>query len=155
MNAPEFLVIVTPRLRTSTGRRASAVLTRFWTSTAARSMLREASNVTEMTDEPSFEDEDVTYFIPCTPLICCSSGIVTPDSTSAALAPTYDAATMTWGSAICGYCAIGRPGMTTVPAITMMIAQTMAKTTRRMKNRRSPRSCPRRVRVDARAKPGK
>jgi len=88
MNAPEFLVMVTPRLRTSTGRRASAVLTRFCTSTAARSMSREASNVTVMFDEPSFDDDDVMYFIPCTPLICCSSGMVTPDSTSAELAPT-------------------------------------------------------------------
>src|SRR5258708_4267237 len=47
---------------------------------------------------------------------------------------------MTCGRAICGYCAIGRPGMTTVPAITMRIAQTMAKTTRRMKKSTKPTS---------------
>src|SRR5450631_1257231 len=50
---------------------------------------------------------------------------------------------MTCGRAICGYCAIGRPGITTVPAITMRIAQTMAKTTRRMKKSTKPTSVPR------------
>src|SRR5436309_491244 len=41
--------------------------------------------------------------------------------------------TCTCGSAIFGYCAMGSPGMTTEPESTMIIAQTMANTTRRMK----------------------
>ena len=44
---------VTPVFFTSAGRRGSAVLTRFWTSTAARSLFRPTSKVAVMLLVPS------------------------------------------------------------------------------------------------------
>ena len=78
---------VTPVCFTSFGRRAWAVETRFCTSTAATSMLRLGSNVTVIWLDPSFELTDVMYLIPSTPLIACSSGVVTELSTTSELAP--------------------------------------------------------------------
>ena len=76
-----------PVVFTSLGRRPRAWLTRFCTSTAARSMLRVMSKVTMMLLEPSLPLEEVMYFMPSTPLICCSSGVVTDVSTVCAFAP--------------------------------------------------------------------
>ncbi len=42
---------------------------------------------------PSLVLEEVMYFMPSAPLICCSSGVVTADSTVCALAPVYVAVT--------------------------------------------------------------
>ena len=53
------LVTVIPFWRTSAGMRPSAELTRFWTSTAARSMLRSTSKVTLMVAKPLFVEDDV------------------------------------------------------------------------------------------------
>jgi hypothetical protein len=78
---------VTPSWRTSAGRRPSAWLTRFCTSTAARSASRVTSNVTLIELTPALLLEDVIYSIPSTPLIACSSGVVTAVSTASALAP--------------------------------------------------------------------
>src|SRR3954468_20742744 len=133
MKAPEFLFTLTPSVRTSAGKRGSARLTRFCTSTAAKSKSRVGAKVTTTLDEPSFEDDDVMYCMPGTPFSSCSRGIVTDASTSAALAPTKYASTSTRGGSIFGYCAIGRPGITTAPAITSSSAHTLANTTRRMK----------------------
>ena len=47
-----FFVTVTAVVRTSTGMRPSAWLTRFWTSIAARSGLRPMSKVTVMVETP-------------------------------------------------------------------------------------------------------
>ena len=52
MNPDVFLVTVMPLVRTSAGMRPSAWLTRFWTSTAARSGLRPMSKVTVIVDRP-------------------------------------------------------------------------------------------------------
>ena len=60
---------------------------RFWTSTAATSMLRLTSKVTVMLHDPSLPLDEVMYIIPSTPLIACSSGVVTAVSTVSALAP--------------------------------------------------------------------
>ncbi len=76
-----------PACFTSFGRRAVAVATRFCTSTAATSRLREGSNVMLIQLDPSFELFDSMYFIPSTPLSACSRGVVTALSTTSALAP--------------------------------------------------------------------
>ena len=82
-----FLVTVTPLVRTSAGRRPSAWLTRFCTSTAARSGSRPISKETLIVETPLLVLEDCMYVMPSTPLITCSSGVVTALSTACALAP--------------------------------------------------------------------
>ncbi len=77
----------TPTALTSFGSRPSTWETRFWMSTAATSMLRVRSKVTVMTDDPSLPLDEVMYIMPSTPLIASSSGVVTADSTTSALAP--------------------------------------------------------------------
>jgi len=57
-NPAVFFRIVTPLLRTSTGSRAIAWLTRFCTSTAARSGSRPTSKKTLIVLTPAFELED-------------------------------------------------------------------------------------------------
>ena len=51
------------------------------------SMFRLMSNVTTTDDAPLLLLVEVMYCMPSTPLIACSIGIVTADSTTAALAP--------------------------------------------------------------------
>ena len=67
-------------------------------------------------------------------MICCSSGVVTADSTASAFAPMYTLWTCTCGAASSGYCAIGSVGMLTAPPITISTAHTDAKIGRLMKN---------------------
>ena len=83
----EARLISTPVCFTSLGSWASAVETRFCTSTAAASRLRSTSKVMVMVEVPSLPETDWMYRIPSTPLICCSSGTVTAVSTTSALAP--------------------------------------------------------------------
>ena len=59
MNPADCLVTVMPLVRTSAGIRPSAWLTRFCTSTAARSGSRPMSNVTVIVDAPLFVDDEV------------------------------------------------------------------------------------------------
>src|SRR5277367_1919335 len=127
------LVMITPVFFTSAGRRPRAWLTRFCTSTEARSTLRETSKVTVMMLVPSLPLVEEMYFIPCTPLMDCSRGMVTADSTVCALAPIYELVTSTCGGAKSGNCATGSVGMQMAPASTMNNAQTVAKTGRSMK----------------------
>src|SRR5208282_4900063 len=102
-------------------------------STAARSGSRSSSKVAVIELEPSLPLSEVMYLIPWAPLICCSRGIVTADSTVCALAPTYPLLTLTCGGARLGNCAIGKVGITTAPARMISSAQTVANTGRRMK----------------------
>ncbi len=76
-----------PVCLTSLGRPPWAMLTRFWTSTAARSGSRFRSKVAVIMLMPSFPLVEDRYFIPSAPLICCSRGMVTAVSTAWALAP--------------------------------------------------------------------
>ena len=76
-----------PICLTAAGSLPEAVLTRFSISTVARSGLRVISKVAVMVLTPSLVLEEVMYFIPSAPLICCSSGVVTADSTVCELAP--------------------------------------------------------------------
>jgi len=87
MNPLACFVMMTPVFFTSFGKRPSAWLTRFCTSTAARSTSRVTSNVTVTWLVPSLPLEEVMYFIPGTPLMACSTGVVTADSTVCAFAP--------------------------------------------------------------------
>src|SRR6266850_6344491 len=102
-------------------------------STAAKSTLRVMSKVVVIELVPSLPLLEVMYFIPSTPLICCSNGVVTAVSTTCALAPLYTALTVTCGGARFGNCAIGSEGMDTAPARIIISAQTVAKIGRRMK----------------------
>ena len=81
------LVTEMPTVFTSFGSRPSTCEMRFCTSTAARSRLRVTSKVTVTVDVPSLPLVEVMYCMPSTPLIACSSGVVTAVSTVSALAP--------------------------------------------------------------------
>ncbi len=70
------------------GRQAAGTwLTRFCTSTAARSGSRPIWKKTLIVVTPLLVLEDCMYVMPSTPLITCSSGVVTALSTAWALAP--------------------------------------------------------------------
>ncbi len=56
-------------------------------STEARSGSRLRSKVAVIELTPLLSLEEVMYFMPSEPLICCSRGVVTADSTVWALAP--------------------------------------------------------------------
>ena len=61
-------------------------------------------------------------------------GAATVSATTRAFAPGYTVVTCTVGGVILGYCSIGRLYIATTPRITVMIAMTLAKTGRSMKN---------------------
>src|SRR5271155_3650199 len=69
-----------------------------------------------------------------TPLICCSSGVITVSAMVFGEAPGYWPLTTTVGGTISGYSLIGRLGIAKRPATVMMIASTVAKIGRSMKN---------------------
>jgi hypothetical protein len=73
------------------------------------------------------------YFIPGDPLMACSSGIVTADSTACAFAPMYALLTATCGGASCGNCDTGSVGIAIAPPRIINSAQTVANTGRRIK----------------------
>src|SRR5215813_4311920 len=73
------------------------------------------------------------YFIPGTPLIVCSSGVVTADSTVCAFAPIYTLVTITCGGANSGNCAMGSVGIAIAPPSTISSAHTVANTGLSMK----------------------
>ena len=83
----ETFVTEMPTCFTSFGSRPSACEMRFCTSTAAMSRLRVMSNVTMIALVPSLPLVEVMYCMPSTPLIACSSGVVTAVSTVSAFAP--------------------------------------------------------------------
>ncbi len=82
------LVMLMPVLLTAAGRRPWAEATRFCTSTAAMERSYPVSKVTVMELVPSFELVELMYRMPSTPLMACSNGMVTADSTICELAPT-------------------------------------------------------------------
>ncbi len=83
----DTFVTDTPTCLTSFGSRPSACEMRFCTSTAATSRLRDTSKVIVIPHDPSLPLDEVMYCMPSTPLIDCSSGIVTAVSTVCAFAP--------------------------------------------------------------------
>ena len=83
----DALVTDSPTAFTSFGSRPSTCESRFCTSTAATSRFRLMSKMTVMLHDPSFPLDEVMYIMPSTPLMACSIGVVTADSTVSALAP--------------------------------------------------------------------
>src|ERR1700743_3486351 len=69
-----------------------------------------------------------------TPLICCSSGVMTVSAMVFGEAPGYCPLTTTVGGTISGYSLIGSEGMASNPPTAMMMARTEAKIGRSMKN---------------------
>src|SRR5580700_6287426 len=67
-----------------------------------------------------------------TPLICCSSGVITVSAMVLGEAPGYVPLTTTVGGTISGYSLMGSDGMANNPATAMMIASTDAKIGRSM-----------------------
>ena len=83
----EFFFTVTPSRWTASGRRGSAMATRFWVSTWAVSRSVPSLNVTETISLPSPVDWLLKYSMFSTPLICCSSGVATVWLSTSAEAP--------------------------------------------------------------------
>jgi len=81
-------VTTMPDSLTCVGSRRAARLTRFCTSTAAFSRSRLGSKAMLMVLVPSLLLDELMYRMPSTPLISCSSGMVTLFSTTSELAPT-------------------------------------------------------------------
>ncbi len=69
-----------------------------------------------------------------TPLICCSSGVITVSAMVLGEAPGYCPLTTTVGGTISGYSLIGSCGIASSPATVISIARTVAKIGRSMKN---------------------
>src|SRR6202041_2852891 len=69
-----------------------------------------------------------------TPLICCSSGVITVSAMVLGEAPGYCPLTTTVGGTISGYSLMGSTGMARRPATVRRIASTEAKIGRSMKN---------------------
>src|SRR5258708_13100003 len=69
-----------------------------------------------------------------TPLICCSSGVMTVSAMVFGEAPGYWPLTTTVGGTISGYSLIGRFGIASRPATVINIASTVANMGRSMKN---------------------
>ena len=86
-----------------------------------------------MLELPSFDEVDDMYIMPSTPLICCSSGVVTVSATTWALAPGYWAVTTTCGGVMSGNCETGSRKYEMPPASTMITAIAEAKMGRWMK----------------------
>src|SRR5262249_2829119 len=133
----DFFLVVTPWRLTSSGSLASATLTRFCTSTWAMSRLVPSSKVTSRVIWPSLVEREDMYIMFSTPLTSCSIGVATVSATTLALAPGYDAGTLTVGGVISGYWAIGNLISATRPMMMMTMEMTVAKTGRSTKNRAS------------------
>src|SRR5262245_35848492 len=101
-------------------------------STAARSGSRVTSNVTVIELKPLLVLEEDMYNMPSTPLMACSSGVVTAVSTVSALAPVYIPPTCTVSGATSGYWAIGIDGIANAPARMITSEQTVARIGRLM-----------------------
>src|ERR1700733_5418959 len=68
-----------------------------------------------------------------TPLICCSSGVITVSAMVLGEAPGYWPLTTTVGGTISGYSVIGSDGMASRPAAVTRIARPVAKIGRSIK----------------------
>src|SRR5512141_3243630 len=130
----ERFCTVTPLRVTSAGRRGAASWTRLLTLNTALSTSVPVSNVTVIDTVPFDDELELKYSMFSTPESCSSIGAATTLASVSAEAPGYEAATVTVGGAISGYWAIGRILAATRPAMTMMIASTLAKIGRSMKN---------------------
>ncbi len=129
----ERFCTMTPFLRTSSGRRGSAICTRLLTLNTAWSTFAPGSKVTVMLSAPVEDAVELKKLSFSTPESCSSIGAATVLVSVSALAPGYVVVTSTVGGAISGYCATASSFAATRPASTMMMAMTAAKTGRWMK----------------------
>src|SRR5262245_22306038 len=125
--------VTRPTCRTTSGRRGSAWLTRFCVWTCAMSRFVPRRKVTVIEKLPSPVADEFRYSASSTPLICCSSGVMTVSAIVVGDAPGYRPLTTTVGGTTCGNSLTGRSGSETSPATTMMIETTDAKIGRSMK----------------------
>src|SRR5688572_19531587 len=131
----ERFCTMTPFLRTSSGRRGSAICTRLLTLNTDWSTLVPGSNVAVICSEPLEDEVELKNDSFSTPESCSSIGAATVRDRVSALAPGYEVVISTVGGAISGYCATASRLAARKPASTMMIAMTPANTGRWMKNR--------------------
>jgi len=133
--------VVTPMVRTTSGRRGSARLMRFCTAVSATSGLVPILNVTVSVRLPSAPACESKYSRFSTPLICSSSGVATVSEITRGLAPGNWARTTTCGGATSGYSEIGSWNTASKPIRKMKIDSTPAKRGRSMKNREISMGC--------------
>src|SRR6267143_1701345 len=131
----ERFCTITPFLRTSSGRRGSAICTRLLTLNTDWSTLVPGSKVAVICSVPLEEDVELKKESFSTPDSCSSMGAATVRDSVSALAPGYEVVISTVGGAISGYWETASSLAATSPARTMMIAMTPAKTGRWMKKR--------------------
>src|SRR5258708_29959686 len=108
-------VMITPSRCTSIGNLLVTCCTRLETCTNAWLMSVPGLNMTWMLASPALVASEVMYRIPHAPLIDCSSGMITDSASDLALAPGYDALTMTTGGATSGNCDVGSVLMANTP----------------------------------------
>src|SRR5258705_4536568 len=129
----ERFCTITPFLRTSSGRRGSAICTRLLTLNTDWSTLVPGSKVAVICSVPVDEEVELKNDSFSTPESCSSIGAATVRDSVSALAPGYEVVISTVGGAISGYWATASSLADTRPAMTMMIAITPANTGRWMK----------------------
>ena len=124
-----------PVRRTSSGKRASAVLTSLLTLKTARSMSVPISNVIVMANRPLVSALELKYSKPSKLCSFSSMGAATVFINVSTFAPGYVAVTITVGGVILGYCSIGNCIAAANPARTMKIDNTDANIGRSIKKR--------------------
>src|SRR5260221_5289538 len=152
----ERFCTITPFLRTSSGRRGSAICTRLLTLNTDWSTLVPGSKVAVTCSVPFDEEVELKNDSFSTPESCSSIGAATVRDSVSALAPGYEVVISTVGGAISGYCATASSFAATRPAMTMMMAITPANTGRWMKKldtRVRPSTSARLLGGDRRARP--
>src|SRR5258708_2670017 len=100
-------VMITPSRCTNRGSLFVTCCTRFDTCTNAWLISVPGLNITWIFASPALVASEVMYLIPHAPLMDCSNGMITDSANDLALAPGYDALTMTTGGATSGNCNVG------------------------------------------------
>src|SRR6476620_7317777 len=77
---------------------------------------------------PALVASEVMYRMPHAPLIDCSNGMITDSAKDLALAPGYDAETITTGGATSGNCEVGNVLMASNPIKRITNDKTMERT---------------------------
>src|SRR6478609_3176653 len=85
-------------------------------------------NITWMFASPALVASEVMYLIPHAPLMDCSNGMITDSANDLALAPGYDALTITTVGATSGNCEVGSVLIASTPTNKITSDVTMANT---------------------------
>src|SRR5436190_11818047 len=108
-------VMITPSRCTSVGSLLVTCCTRLDTCTNAWLMSVPGLNTTWMLASPALVASEVMYLMPQAPLMDCSRGMITDSASDFALAPGYEADTITTGGATSGNCDVGRVLIASTP----------------------------------------